>query len=89
MLDLILIFDMGLGMRMENQLQAIVLAGNAGDPVGGIDQPGESRLIQAGGRNQLAGEKVGVAVLYQDQEFGIELMEYLAPAAQLLFNSRP
>ena len=89
LLDLVLIFDMGLGMGMEDQLQAVILARDAGDAVGGIDQPGKSRVVQAGRRNLLAGEEVGVAILDQHQEFGIELVEYLAPAAQLPLDPGP
>ncbi len=47
-LDLVLMFDVGLGMGVENQLQAIVVAGDAGNAMGGVNQPGKGRLVQAG-----------------------------------------
>ena len=87
--DLVFIFDMGLGVGMENQLEAVILTGNPGNAMGGVHQPGEGRVIQPGGRDLLTGEQVGVAILDENQEFGVELVEHLSPAAQLLFNPRP
>ena len=88
-LHLVGILDMRFRMRMEDELQAVILLRDARDAMRRVDQPLEACLVQARAGKLLAGEEVRVGLVDEDQELRVELVEDRPPAAELALDVRP
>ena len=67
-LDLVFILDVRFGMGMVDQLQAEPVSGQISHSVCGIDQAFPRIAFQPIGPGWLAGERVGISIVDQDEE---------------------
>ena len=88
-LDLIFVFDVRLGVRVEDEAEAEVVAGDVGGAVRRPDEPLPCLVVQSLRRDLLAGEEIRVRVVNQDDELAAERLGERPAAAHLPLHLRP
>ena len=87
--DLVLVFHVGFGVRMENHLQAEPFPDQVHHVMNPVDQPLPGLVVQLPGSGGLARPEIGIGVVDQDQVFGAQIGQGLPRAQDLLLQARP
>ena len=87
--DLLFVFDVGLGVGVENEPETEGTARKISDTVGRVDQAPPAVVVQCPWFDQFAGEQVGVGTVDQHEVAGARGGQQFARAFHLLLQFGP